>query len=171
MGACTLTTNAQGRYVDYRYAPQGHVSTTAFPDDRYKTIVGPQGQLLYEFGKGRFFTYLGDGFKTAIHMMADENQKFEADHLLSARIPVVVIPSTLEGGKVEQFIYSTTKNIMEGRKIVNPLTSDREDIILTKVYNKSAKPRTIHPVVYVKGYAQEGISCALRGSLYGSIAV
>ncbi|MBQ7180044.1 MAG: hypothetical protein IJR87_01980 [Bacteroidaceae bacterium] len=149
LGASTLTVNAQQRYVNYRYAPQGHVSTTAFPDDRYKTIVGPQGQLLYEFGGGKFFPYIGDGFKTAIHMMADENQMFEPDRLLSARIPVVVIPSLLEGGKVEQFIYSTTKNLTEGREIVNPLASDREDIILTKVHNSSDKPRTVHPVVYI----------------------
>ena len=149
LGASILTVNAQQRYVNYRYAPQGHVSTTAFPDDRYKTIVGPQGQLLYEFGGGKFFPYIGDGFKTVIHMMADENQMFESDCLLSARVPVVMIPSHIGRERVEQFIYSTTKHLTEGREIVNPLTSDREDIIQTKVYNSSDKPRTVRPVVYI----------------------
>lgn len=153
-----LAVSSQGlaqteRYVDYRFAPQWHQTTTALPDDSYKTLVGPQGQLLYEHGKGRFFPYPENkGFKTVIHMMADENQFFGRDSLLSAKVPVVVVPSQLRGATVEQFVFSTAKQITEGKPMVHPLRSDREDIILTRVRNTSEKPVAIRPVVYVNSH-------------------
>ena len=142
-----LTAIAQERYVDYRFAPQLARSTPAFADDSYKTLVGPQGQLLYNYGRGRFY----DGFKTVIHMLADENQKFDTATLLSSRVPVVVLPSTLgkEKSRVEQYIYSSAKGAVEGIEMTHPLTSDREDVVLTKVYNSSSKPKTVRPVVNV----------------------
>ena len=75
-------TNAVGQEmtVDYRYAPDWHLSTPALPDDSYKTLVGPQGQLLYDYGGQKFYAYaLGKGFKTVIHMMADENHSCNYD--------------------------------------------------------------------------------------------
>ncbi len=142
-----LTAIAQEHYVDYRFAPQLARSTPAFADDSYKTLVGPQGQLLYNYGRGRFY----DGFKTVIHMLADENQKFDTATLLSSRVPVVVLPSTLgkEKSRVEQYIYSSAKGAVEGIEMTHPLTSDREDVVLTKVYNSSSKPKTVRPVVNV----------------------
>ena len=146
---CTNTShaNAQERYVDYRFAPQWAQTTPAFADDSFKTLVGPQGQLLYSFGDGKFF----DGFKTVVHMLADESQKFEPAKLVSARVPAVVLPSTLgrEKSRVEQYIYSSAKGAVAGTEMTHPLTSDREDIVLTKVSNSSAAAKTIRPVVYV----------------------
>ena len=147
------TAGGQERRVDYRYAPQWHQSTTALPNDSYKTIVGPQGQLLYEYGGGRFFPYPeNNGFKTVIHMMADENQLFETDSLVSAKVPVVVVPSRMRRARVEQYVFSTQKSLTQGTEMVHPFTSDREDIILTKLHNTSNTPITIRPVVYVNSH-------------------
>jgi len=41
---------AQLQTVDYRYSPQWHQTCICFPDDNYKTLVGPLGQLLYDYG-------------------------------------------------------------------------------------------------------------------------
>lgn len=49
----SLSAAARERRVDYRYAPAWQQSATSFPDDNFKTLVGPSGQLLYEYG-GRF---------------------------------------------------------------------------------------------------------------------
>ena len=37
-------------YVDFRYAPDWYVTNICMPDDTFKSLVGPQGQLLYDFG-------------------------------------------------------------------------------------------------------------------------
>ena len=47
--------HAQARYVDYRFASQWCQTTPAFPDDSFKTLVGAQGQLLYDWGGGSSF--------------------------------------------------------------------------------------------------------------------
>lgn len=140
--------HAQSRYVDYRFAPQWGQTTPAFPDDSFKTLVGAQGQLLYDWGGGKFFPIsVNDGFKTVIHMMADEDQRFSPPSLVSARVPAVRLLSRLgwEESPVEQYIYSSAEEAVSGTKMVHSLTRNREDIILTKVSNSSAKPRTIHP--------------------------
>ncbi len=144
--------HAQARYVDYRFAPQWCQTTPAFPDDSFKTLVGAQGQLLYDWGGGKFFPIsVNDGFKTVIHMMADEDQRFSPPSFVSARVPAVRLLSRLgrEESPVEQYIYSSAEEAVSGTKMVHPLTRNREDIILTKVSNSGTKPRTIHPVVYV----------------------
>ncbi|MDR1454081.1 MAG: hypothetical protein LBJ01_00355, partial [Tannerella sp.] len=56
---CAMPVAAQFQQVDYRYAPQWHVSCIGLPDDSYKTQIGPLGQLLYDYGKGNFFNYVG----------------------------------------------------------------------------------------------------------------
>ena len=128
--------HAQTRYVDYRFAPQWCQTTPAFPDDSFKTLVGAQGQLLYDWGGGKFFPIsVNDGFKTVIHMMADEDQRFSPPSLVSARVPAVRLQSRLgrEESPVEQYIYSSAEEAVSGTKMVHPLTRNREDIILTMV--------------------------------------
>lgn len=148
---CVLASNAKERYVDYRFAPKWAQSTTAFPDDSYKTLVGPQGQLLYEFGDGEFFQSIGTGFKTVIHMMADENQKYEQCAPVSPRVPVVTLTSVLgkDKNQVKQCVFSTTQAALDGRAISNPIKSDREDVVVSKFINTSGKAQTIHPIVVV----------------------
>lgn len=53
--------------VDYKYAPDWYATSICFPDDTHKILVGPLGQLLYDYGKGRFFHVSSKtGFSTVI---------------------------------------------------------------------------------------------------------
>ena len=145
-------TNAVGQEmtVDYRYAPDWHLSTPALPDDSYKTLVGPQGQLLYDYGGQKFYAYaLGKGFKTVIHMMADENQRFESQKLHSARIPVTMTRSSVYGMEIMQEVYSSAKLLQTGKTLIHPFTDNREDILLTSVKNNTSAKRTIAPLIVV----------------------
>ena len=57
-GAHTMTGLAETRYVDYRFAPKWFYSFICFPDDSFKSLVGADGQLLYDYGgKGKNFPY------------------------------------------------------------------------------------------------------------------
>lgn len=141
---------AQELAVDYRYAPDWHVSTPALPDDAFKTLVAPYGQLLYDYGGTRFFPYaLGKGFRTVIHMLADEDQRFEGQRLRSARVPVVETRSSLCGMEVVQEVYATCGAIRRGGTPCHPLAENREDMLLTEVGNPTSGRRTIRPVVVV----------------------
>ncbi len=138
----------QGRMVDYRYAPQDQVSTTCFPDDTCKTIVGPQGQLLYEFG-GKFFTYIEGkrGFRTVIHLLADEGQTFTGQRLRSVRVPVVETRATFGELEIVQEAFAYAEDYIENG--ASTRLGNREDILLTRVKNPSDRKRVIRPVLVV----------------------
>lgn len=147
---CSMPAVGQEMTVDYRYAPDWHLTTPALPDDSYKTLVGPQGQLFYDYGGKKFFAYaLGKGFRTVIHMMADENQRFESQYLRSARIPIATTRSSVYGMEVTQEVYSSTKSLQTGEKLVHPLTDNREDILMTSIKNRTLSEHTFFPLVVV----------------------
>ncbi len=143
--ASAVSSDAQKRYVDYRFAPQWQETTTAFPDDSYKTLVGPQGQLLYDFGGGFFPYSLDRGFRTVIHMMADENQKFESVSLVSAKVPVVQVTSSMLHNEVRQTIFSTSASLRAG----GAGETGREDVVYTIFRNNSASETVIRPLVVI----------------------
>ena len=73
--------------------------------------------MLYDWGGGKFFPIsVNDGFKTVIHMMADEDQRFSPPSLVSARVPAVRLLSRLgwEESPVEQYIYSSAEETVSG---------------------------------------------------------
>ena len=140
------------RYVDYRFSPEWFVSTTCLPDDSFKTMVGPNGQLLYDFrgSKGGFFPYSSNqGFHTVIFFQADEDLKISGTKLLSPKIPVVLVKSSMPGISVLQQTFSSAGAIQSHQAPVHPLVSDREDIILLSIENQSNSERTLHPKVIV----------------------
>lgn len=163
----SLHMNAQHLTVDYRYAPDWHLSTPALPDDSYKTLVGPQGQLLYDYGGKKFYAYaLGKGFRTVIHMMADENQLFQPQQLHSARIPIATTRSTVYGMSITQEVFSSAEAIQAGQTPVHPLEADRDDILLTTVHNRTLTAQTIRPVIVVNSEHNvkvEGQTVIIRG--------
>ncbi|WEK34539.1 MAG: hypothetical protein P0Y53_18795 [Candidatus Pseudobacter hemicellulosilyticus] len=143
-----LSSAGQQRQVDYRYAPAWQASCISFPDDTCKTLVGPEGQLLYHFGGKRYFPYANDrGFRTVIHFLADEAVLFQQQQLLDARIPIVQTTARLQGMPVQQ----------EAIAIAQPFTQqgtstqqgNREDLLLTRISNPGNSTKTIQPVVVI----------------------
>lgn len=159
------------RKVDFRYAPSWHVTSICLPDDSCKTLVAPEGQLLYDFGfrdtesqknrlaangKGglKYFPYAnGVGFQTVFHILADENIKFTNQKLYSASVPIVETYSETQLLEVKQESFSYTSfglekfddnNILKNREL-----TPREDIILTTVTNKQNKEQYFYPKIIV----------------------
>lgn len=136
------------RQVDYRYAPDWQVSTPAFPDDSCKTLVGPQGQLFYDYGGKTFYTYaLEKGFRTVIHFLADEGEKFTSQQLRSARVPIVETDATYLDMNIRQETFSFAADYME--KGVSTSLGNREDVVLTTVVNPTSVAREIRPLVVI----------------------
>ncbi|KAA8483146.1 hypothetical protein BDE36_3732 [Arcticibacter tournemirensis] len=139
---------AQSHTVDYRYAPQWHVSCISFPDDTCKTLVGPLGQVFYDFGSRSFFPFANDrGFATVVHFLADEGIKISDQKLLNARVPIVQTMSSVGGMSVTQETFALGLDYM--RKGISTKAGNREDLILTEVRNNSGKDQTIRPVLIV----------------------
>lgn len=140
-------------YVDYRYAPEWFQSTTCFPDDYYKTMVGPCGQLLYEYSIRRpgFFPSAGkpNGYQTVLFLQADENQRLTGTSLRSAKAPIVEVDWEIPGLEITQQIYSTSASVQSHEKMQHPLKTDREDVVLFTVRNRGRKADTINPLLII----------------------
>jgi hypothetical protein len=133
--------------VDYRYAPTWWQTCTGFPDDSCKTLAGPLGQILYEYG-GKYSPGAWDqGFRTVIHFLADENQKFNGQRLHSPRVPIVVTDSTCNGLKIVQEDFAIALDFI--RSNVATAKGNREDIILTTVTNNTGKAKTFNPLLVI----------------------
>jgi hypothetical protein len=150
-------TNALGQnpmQVDFRYAPDWHATSICMPDDTCKTLVGPQGQLLYDFGDGKYFPYKNKkGFKTVFHFLADEGIKFEAQKLHSPKVPIVETYSTFYGLQVKQesFAYSSKGLSRYGQKSnwQERKSASREDIVFTELTNKTNDARIFKPTLVI----------------------
>lgn len=69
--------------IDFRYQPPGWQTLIGLPDDWQKTLVGKEGQLLYDFpGKH-------SGFKTRIALGVEGANPWVRQELASPRIPIV----------------------------------------------------------------------------------
>ncbi|KAA6300849.1 MAG: hypothetical protein EZS26_003014 [Candidatus Ordinivivax streblomastigis] len=131
--SCCISSICAQQQVDYRYSPHWWQSCIGLPDDSYKTLAGPLGQLLYEY-KGRFYT--GGGFHTVVHFFADENEKINNQRLYSARVPIVITEATYAGMTVTQEAFALKK-------------SNREDIVLTTIVNSTNREQTLNPLLVI----------------------
>ncbi|MDR1602009.1 MAG: hypothetical protein LBS42_06225, partial [Tannerella sp.] len=143
---CALPAFAQFQQVDYRYAPQWHVSCIGLPDDTCKTQIGPLGQLLTDYRKGEFFNYVG-GYGTAIQFLADENMKFAGQRLYSARVPLVITEASYAGMSITQEAFAVAPDYIRNQTPTN--RGNREDVILTTISNPTNRRQTLNPVLIV----------------------
>jgi len=147
-------------YVDFRYAPSWHITNICLPDDAYKTLVGPEGQLFYDFGGTEFFPYAGSiiagwkGFRTVFHFLPDEKTHFNGQTLYSPKVPIVQTLADIHGMSVIQESFAIISQALlegsrEGRNVVATEYETREDIILTTIKNTSKKRQTINPLLVI----------------------
>ena len=143
--------SAQLQTVDYRYAPQWYQSCICFPDDSYKTLVGPLGQMLYDYNHhGKFFGFTAggnDGFRTVLHFLADERMKFTGQRIYSARVPLIITEATCLGMTVTQEAFAIGLDYTRNRSSTKQ--ENREDVILTTITNTTGKTQTFKPLLVV----------------------
>ncbi len=146
----SINLSAQLQVVDYRYAPQWHQTNICFPDDSCKTLVGPLGQLLYDYGRGgRFFAYADNwpAFRTAIHFLADEGMKINEQRIYSARVPLIITEATFSGMEIKQETFAVGLDYTRNR--VPTQLGNREDVVLMTVTNTTRLPKTLNPLLVV----------------------
>jgi hypothetical protein len=165
--ACAMPLAAQFQQVDYRYAPQWHVSCIGLPDDTCKTQIGPLGQLLAGYDKGDFFNYVG-GYGIAIQFLADENMKFAGQRLYSARTPVVITEASCSGMSITQEAFAAGLDYVRNRTPTN--RGNREDVILTTIRNTTNVAQTLHPVLIINSACEQKTEVSGRTALVGNHA-
>ncbi len=148
-------------HVDFKYAPDWYATSICLPDDTFKTLVAPQGQLLYDYGGKAFFPYAGGrGFKTVVHILPDEQIKFTGQKLYSPGVPIVETDGEIYGLSVKQEVFSYSSEGLAdfGKKDNWAHIKDcaREDIVITTIINKTNDTRTINPVVIVNSVFEVG---------------
>ncbi|MDR1454050.1 MAG: hypothetical protein LBJ01_00185 [Tannerella sp.] len=158
---CAIPVVAQFQQVDYRYAPQWHVSCIGLPDDTCKTLIGPLGQLLTDYRKGEFFNYVG-GFGTAIQFLADENMKFTGQRLYSARVPLVITEASFSGINITQEAFAVAQDYVRNQIPTNK--GNREDVILTTVSNPTNRTLTLNPVLIINANDEQKTEVAGRAA-------
>lgn len=149
-------------YVDFRYAPDWHVTSICMPDDTFKTLVGPQGQLLYDFGGKKFFAYENvDGFQSVFHVLADEAIKFRSQKLYSPKVPIVETYATLNGLDIKQETFSYSSAGLSGFGMKEDWrerkNAPREDIVITHITNHSDELIMIRPMVVINSEHQVSV--------------
>lgn len=152
---CTIYSIGQNsKCVDFKYAPDWYATNICLPDDTAKTLVGPKGQLLYDFGGDKFFPFAnGKGFKTTFHILADEKMKFKFQKLYSSKVPIVETYATYDDLEIKQesFAYSSFDlykyNCIENWKELK--TASREDIIITEISNNTNALKTFNPIIVI----------------------
>ena len=116
---CFISSSAEERWVDYRFAPKWFESSICFPDDSFKSLVGADGQLLYDYGAKKYFPYACNvGFSTVVHVLADENVKFQGQRLESSKVPGVITSASIYGMKVCQTAFATA-GFIPSRVVLN----------------------------------------------------
>jgi hypothetical protein len=161
--ACAISTFAQFKQVDYRYAPQWHVSCIGLPDDTCKTLIGPLGQLLTDYHwKGSFFNYVG-GYGTVIQFLADENMKFVNQRLYSPRVPLVITEASCSGMSITQEAFAVAQDYIHNR--IPTRKGNREDVILTTVRNTTNVKQTLNPVLIINAEYEQKTRIADRTAI------
>jgi len=149
--------NCQDSKVDYRFAPLFWQSTICLPDDPYKTLVDEHGNLLIhtlplkQSGEPR----------TRIGIDISDQAEWAGQHLLSARIPIVITQKNTSGLDITEEAFSVTRIPDQVIRSAAPLPDEagmdrgagrekpRNDVILVKVSNRSNQTRSFAPVIRI----------------------
>ena len=151
--AATASTRPQSPWsIDCRYAPPLWQTAICLPDDGQKTLVGKQGQLLYDY-PGKHF-----GFKTAIAIGLEGSTAWERQELVSPRVPIV--RTLLRQGPVQvpEEAFALAPPPPSAQAVVKPAVlvektdrggPRRRDMLLARFRNTGAEAVKIVPTVSI----------------------
>ncbi|HEX2971769.1 MAG TPA: hypothetical protein VHP11_05520, partial [Tepidisphaeraceae bacterium] len=95
VGGRALANDAlRAEVVTFQYAPTRWQTSICLPDDWQKTLVGKEGELLYDWGGGKY-----QGFKTRIGVRLEGNGEWVRQELVGAKLPIV--QTVKRSGEVE----------------------------------------------------------------------
>lgn len=128
VGACVvllgrmLVAAEPSQVVDFRYSPPWWQTAICLPDDWQKTLVGKDGELLYDWGGGRFH-----GFHTRISMGVGES-RWVRQGLQSPRAGIVRTYKEAGAVKIVESAFAVSPPVRpEGKAEVAKLVLERVD--------------------------------------------
>lgn len=143
--------------IDFRYSPPWWQTSICLPDDWQKTLVGKEGQLLYDFS-GRFH-----GFKTSITLAPEGPAEWVRQELVTPRTPVV---RTVK-------LQGTIEIVEEAFAVAPPLEAEKTDkpaVLVERTDSGGANANWANPSVPCDP-AFRNIAVAMNGSVEYRVAV
>ncbi len=128
------TSQLEVERLDFRYAPKRYQACIGLPDDPYKTIVGSDGGLYYDYGGGAFYN-----FRTRIlaDLQSKEQQKSPVKQkLLDPRIPIIITEQQIGDLILIQKAWAGAPQNPD----IKVWTKERVDNLWLTVKNPDAKP-------------------------------
>ncbi len=123
--------NLEQQVMDLRYAPYRWQACIGLPDDPYKSIVGSDGGLYYDYGGGHFYS-----FKTRVlAALETEGDKGKIkQRLQDSRIPVVITEQDNGNLMLQQYAWAAAP---EQGQTVDQRSLYRADYLWAKMVNNS----------------------------------
>ncbi len=97
-------TNATIQEVNYKYAPSWWQTLINQPESARKSVVGKNGELMYEFPNAN--SNQQSGFGTVIRFSAGEKETWANQQLYNARIPMLITRKELNNIKVTEETFA-----------------------------------------------------------------
>ena len=155
-----------GLFVDFRYTPAWWATSICLPDDPQKTLVSPDGQLLYDFPGPLFPHASGRGFQTTVGVVVTEAARPAGQELLDPRVPIVRTRQTAPGLEITQEAFATLPDPTRPKAAVEASRVDNGDVLRNWAQPMGpVQPGLAHIAVHMDG----PIAYALRvkpGSRY-----
>jgi len=145
--------------VDFRYAPLWWQSAICLPDDSDKTLVGKEGQVLFDFGHGGF-----RNFRICLQGDLAGGVEWRRQATVSPRVPVVQTWKQGAGGVevLEETFVVPADNVGETPTAGPP----REVVLLMTLTNTGPAAASCRPVLHIQ--SPEDVN---HGTLSGSVRV
>jgi len=136
------TDKLEDKKLDFRYAPRRYQASICLPDDPYKTIVGSDGGLYYDYGGGQLY-----GFNTRIlaDCQSEEQKGPLKQSLLDPEVPIVVTEQQIGDLVLTQKAWAGAPQSSS----VNTWAGKRVDYLWLSVKNPDTKPHKSHLVLKV----------------------
>jgi len=136
------TQNLEPQVLDFRYAPYRWQTCIGLPDDPYKSIVGSDGGLYYDYGGGRFHD-----FKTRILAQIDTEGTADEvrQHLHDARTPVVITEQDWGDLTLQQYAWARAPE----SGTIDQWSKQRVDYLWLKMVNRGAQTATGQIVIQI----------------------
>ncbi len=135
--------------VDFRYAVPWWQTPICLPDDAEKTLVGKEGELLYQYPVKPDNEVLNDfprpfpGFQARISVDMDEGSQWTSQELASPAVPIVrTIRRHVPVEMIQEAFAMTPAN--------DSPTAGRCDVMLVRLQNAGDQPTTVKPVITIE---------------------
>ena len=113
---------AGGDVVDFRYAPGVWQTAIGLPDDAQKTLVGREGELLYDYWGG------AREFGTRVSLEITSGTVWKKQSLVSPRVPIVRTERSAPGLEIVEEAFAVTTPPAEGGAMRLPRRLDDDEV-------------------------------------------